>query len=221
MTHLDNELGDLRNNLIEMFLLVQKQLRKSMQALEANDQNLAREVLFNERRVNAEELKIDRECENITALFNPVAIDLRFVFASFKINSHLESIGDSAKGISKCILESNSKFDPDLLRDLQLLKMYEIASSMIEDNMYALQHDDTNRARAVFNKDVQLDSINRDATGIIASYISKENAAVMPLLNMISIVRRIERVGDLSSNISEEIIFYVEAKVLKHEKEKS
>ncbi|HWB62020.1 MAG TPA: PhoU domain-containing protein, partial [Chitinophagales bacterium] len=76
MTHLDKEIAALRNNLIEMFLLVQKQLRKSLKALLEQDKNLAREVLFNERRVNAEELKIDKDCENFVALFNPVAIDL-------------------------------------------------------------------------------------------------------------------------------------------------
>ena len=89
MAHLDNEIATLRNNLIEMFLLVRKQLRKSAQALTSVDKNLAREVIFNERRVNAEELKIDKDCEKFVALFNPVAIDLRFVFAAFKINSHL------------------------------------------------------------------------------------------------------------------------------------
>ena len=93
MGHLDNEITSLKNNLIEMFVLVQKQLRKSVHALHTLDKNLAREVLVNERRVNAEELKIDKDCENFVALFNPVAIDLRFVFAAFKINSHLESIG--------------------------------------------------------------------------------------------------------------------------------
>jgi phosphate transport system protein len=220
MGHLDNELSHLKNNLIEMFLLVQKQLGKSMKALAENDHNLAREVLFNERRVNAEELKIDRDCENIAALFNPVAIDLRFVFAAFKINSHLESIGDSAKGISKFTLESNKKFDPQLLADLQLQRMYELSASMIEDNISALKNDDTSRARAVFNKDVELDDINKKATYIIADYIKKSSEEVVPLLNLISTVRRLERVGDLSSNIAEEIIFYVEAKVLKHEKEK-
>lgn len=220
MGHLDNELSQLKNNLIEMFLLVQKQLWKSMKALTENDHDLAREVLFNERRVNAEELKIDRDCENIAALFNPVAIDLRFVFAAFKINSHLESIGDSAKGISKFTLESNKKFAPQLLTDLQLQRMYELSASMIEDNINALMNDDTGRARAVFNKDVELDSINKKATSIIAGYITQGGEEAVPLLNLISTVRRLERVGDLSSNIAEEIIFYVEAKVLKHEKEK-
>lgn len=220
MGHLDTELTALRNNLIDMFLLVQKQLRKSMRALQTLDKDLAREVLFNERRVNAEELKIDKDCENLVALFSPVAIDLRFIFAAFKINSHLESIGDSAKGISKFVLELDQKYKDELLADLQLLKMYEIADSMLENNIAALRHDDTAQARAVFNKDEELDAINRLATSVVGTHLTKGGTDVVSLLNLISIVRRLERVGDLNSNIAEELIFYVEAKVLKHEKEK-
>ena len=221
MAHLDNEIATLRNNLIEMFLLVRKQLRKSAQALTSVDKNLAREVIFNERRVNAEELKIDKDCEKFVALFNPVAIDLRFVFAAFKINSHLESIGDSAKGIARVVLEMDKAFDAKLLEDLQLMRMYELADSMIEDNVQALRSDDTTIARLVFNKDVEIDNINKLSNSIIANYISKGGNDVASLLNLISVVRRFERVGDLSANIAEEIIFHVEAKVLKHEKEKA
>jgi phosphate transport system protein len=220
MGHLDNEISALRNNLIEMFLLVQKQLRKSTRALTALDKHLAREVLFNERRVNAEELKIDKDCEKFVALFNPVAVDLRFVFAAFKINSHLESIGDSAKGIARVVLETEKPFDEQLLNDLQLQKMFELTDSMLEDNVRALRSDDTSQARLVFNKDVEVDQINKQANQVIASYISRNGADVASLLNLISVIRRFERVGDLSANIAEETIFYVEAKVLKHEKEK-
>ncbi|MDB5282227.1 MAG: phoU [Bacteroidota bacterium] len=221
MGHLDNEIVSLKNNLIEMFLLVQKQLRKSIKAMNTLDKHLAREVLVNERRVNAEELKIDKDCENFVAIFNPVAIDLRFVFAAFKINSHLESIGDSAKGIAKFVIDMDKVYDEQLVKDLQLAKMYEMADSMIEDNVRALSTDDSSQARLVFNKDVELDNINKQATATVAAYIAKGNTDIVPLLNLISVTRRLERVGDLSSNIAEEIIFYIEAKVLKHDKIKS
>ncbi len=220
MGHLDNELTQLRGNLIEMFLLVQKQLRKSMKALTTLDKDLAREVLFNERRVNAEELKIDKDCENLVALFSPVAVDLRFIFAAFKINSHLESIGDSAKGISKFVLEMEQKFDEQFLKDIEIARMYDVVDAMIENNIAALRNDDTAEARVVFNKDEEVDTINKKATKVVADYIAKGKGDLVPLLNMISVIRRLERVGDLSSNIAEEIIFHVEAKVLKHEKEK-
>lgn len=96
-THLDTELDRLKNEIEEMGSLVRNQLGKSIDAFIGAKKELAKEVLFQERRVNAEELKIDRDCENIMVLFNPVAIDLRLVFAAFKINSHLERMGDHAK----------------------------------------------------------------------------------------------------------------------------
>src|SRR5215831_2957954 len=126
MIHLDIELDRLKSEIKEMGLLVQYQLRKSIEAITQLDKGLAREVIFQERRVNAEELKIDRDCENIMALFNPVAIDLRLVFATFKINSHLERIGDNAKGISRYVLEMEKPYDPKLLADLNLTKMHEL-----------------------------------------------------------------------------------------------
>ena len=137
------------------------------------------------------------------------------------MNSHLESIGDSAKGIAKFVLEMEKKFDDELLNELGLHRMYELADSMIEDNVRSLRSDDTSQARLVFSKDVEVDNLNRQATAIIANHLSKvPSADITALLNLVSIIRRIERVGDLSSNIAEEIIFYLEAKVLKHEKEK-
>src|SRR4030095_13889274 len=128
-THLDTELSRLKNEIEEMGLLVQNQLKKSWQALKKHDKGIAREIIFQERRVNAEELKIDRDCENIMALFNPVAIDLRLVFATFKINSHLERIGDNAKGIARYSLEMEKPYDPVLLETLQIKKMYEVTDS--------------------------------------------------------------------------------------------
>ena len=92
MSHLNIELQDLRSNILEMFELVQTQLTKSKESFLQLDKDLAREVVINEKRVNGFELKIDRDCENIIALFNPVAIDLRFVLACMKINSNLERI---------------------------------------------------------------------------------------------------------------------------------
>ena len=103
MTHLDVELKRLKDESVELFELVISQLRKGRIALLDFDKDLAREVNFNEKRVNALELKIDKDCENIFALFNPVAIDLRFVLAVLKINSNLERIGDHATNVAEMV----------------------------------------------------------------------------------------------------------------------
>ncbi|MFM7900877.1 MAG: phosphate signaling complex PhoU family protein, partial [Bacteroidota bacterium] len=107
MTHLDIELKNLKADMNEMFDLVGSQMAKALKSLRDFDKDLAREVRVNEKRVNAFELKLDRDCENVIALFTPVAIDLRFVLACLKINSNLERIGDIAEGIAQFVLNIN------------------------------------------------------------------------------------------------------------------
>ena len=220
MTHLETELDRLKEEVKEMGILVQHQLRKSIRSMILLDKDLAREVIFQERRVNAEELRIDRDCESIMALFNPVAIDLRLVFATFKINSHLERIGDNAKGIAKYALGLKNPYEEKLLNEIGFQKMATITDSMIEDNLRAFDQAETSAARNIFRRDVEIDEINRNATQVISTYIQNHNDDVIPSLNLISSVRKLERIGDLNKNIAEEIIFFVEANVLKHEKEK-
>ena len=137
MTHLDVELKNLKNDMLEMFELVLSQLNKSKEALFQFDKDLAREVLVNEKRVNGFELKLDRDCENIIALFNPVAVDLRFVLACMKINSNLERIGDIAEGICQFVL--NFKLDPEkeLLEKTRLLEMFETSAISFRNGRYS------------------------------------------------------------------------------------
>lgn len=220
MTHLELELNRLKLEIEEMGSLVRHQLRKAVQALVEMRKDLAREVLFQERRINATELKIDRDCENIMALFNPVAIDLRLVFAAFKINSHLERMGDHSKGIATYAMELTAPLPKDLLDQLNLFSAVDQLEVMIESNIMAFRDGDSAKARKVFQSDGALDQWNRNAMKKVAAYFPEHTDLVPELLNLASAVRKLERIGDLNKNIAEEIIFYVEAHVLKHEKEK-
>ncbi|MCS6917453.1 MAG: phosphate signaling complex protein PhoU [Chitinophagales bacterium] len=220
MTHLDSELNRLKAEIEEMGRLVQHQLRKSVQAFVDMRKDLAREVLFQERRINATELKIDRDCENIMALFNPVAIDLRLVFAAFKINSHLERMGDHSKGIASYALDLRQPLPEKLLSQLDLFSAIDQLENMIESNIMAFRDGDSAKARKIFQSDAQLDSWNRKAMQSVIDFFPEHPDLVPELLNVASAVRKLERIGDLNKNIAEEIIFYVEAHVLKHEKEK-
>jgi phosphate transport system protein len=216
MSHLDVELQLLKADLIKMWRLVQLQLKKSQEALVNFDKDLAREVIANEKRVNAYELKIDRDCENIFALFNPVAVDLRFVLAVLKINSNLERIGDIAEGISRFIVDIDNEFNKDLLEKAQLFTMFDTAIAIVDDVTEAFDKEDTKLARTVFVKDEVLDGINENASYRVAEYITNHPDQIRNSLHVLSIIRKLERIGDQSKNIAEEIIFYIEAKVLKH-----
>ena len=216
MTHLDTELKNLKTDMIEMFGLVLSQLNKSQEALINLDKDLAREVLINERRVNGFELKIDRDCENIIALFNPVAVDLRFVLATMKINSNLERIGDIAEGICQFVLNIKLEPEKELLEKTRIVEMFNTGSSILEDVMNAFEKEDTRLARSVFKNDEILDEININSTQAVADFIRANPDRINQSLYTLSTIRKLERVGDQCKNISEEIIFYIEAKVLKH-----
>jgi len=216
MTHLDKEIQLLKSDTIEMWELVQSQINKSKHALVNFDKDLAREVIANEKRVNAFELKIDRDCENIFALFNPVAVDLRFVLAVLKINSNLERIGDIAEGIARFVVDIDTSPDTAFLSKIRVVEMFDTGCSMLADVERAFETEDTTLARTLFKKDELLDTINNNASYGIAEYIKTHPDQIRESLHILSVIRKLERVGDQSKNIAEEIIFYVEAKVLKH-----
>jgi phosphate transport system protein len=218
MTHLDIELKKLRLDMFEMFGLVYAQLVKARNSLVSFDKDLAREVRVNEKRVNSFELKLDRDCENIIALFNPVAVDLRFVLACLKINSNLERIGDIAEGIAQFVLSIKNAPDQELLQRTRVIEMFDTANSIVADVMTSFEKEDTSLARHVFMKDELLDEINAEANGAVADFIKEHNEKINQSLYMLSTIRKLERVGDQSKNIAEEIIFFIEAAVLKHKK---
>jgi len=215
-TPLENEINALKKELVSMWILVQSQLNKAKEAMVQFDKDLAREVLIKERRVNSFELKIDRDVENIFALHCPVAIDLRFLLAALKINTNLERIGDIASGVALYVVESSVNFDAKALESTSLLRMYEEAVNIFIDTRTAFEKEDTVLARSIFKRDDVLDAINVNAPNTIGDVIRADINSMPESLYMLSIIRKLERVGDQSKNIAEEIIFYVEAKILKH-----
>ena len=216
MSHLDIELQQLKADTIKMWTLVNLQLVKAKESLLNLDKDLARQVILSEKRVNATELKLDLDCENIFALFNPVAVDLRFVLAVLKINSNLERTGDIAESIAKFVINVDKNFDVKLLEITRVVEMYEAAIKMMDEVMEAFDKENTLIARKIFQQDELLDDINNKATSVVADYIRNYNENIEPALYLLSVIRKLERVGDQAKNMAEEIIFYIEAKVLKH-----
>jgi len=171
MTQFETELQDVKSEVVSMWQLVISQLSKAKDSMLRFDKDLAREVISKEKRVNAHELKIDRDCENIFALFCPVAVDLRFLLAVLKINNNLERIGDIAEGIAKYIAESTVKFDKNILESTQLIRMFDDSLDILTDAQAAFENENTILARTIFSRDEVLDQINKKADGIIAEYI--------------------------------------------------
>ncbi len=216
MTQLETETQQLKSEVKNMWGMVRGQLLKALSALLNFDKDLAREVVVMEKRVNATELKIDRDCENIFALYTPVAIDLRFLLAVLKINTNLERTGDIAEGIAKHVISVDRPFREDLLDATKVIEMYREAIAMLEDTLTAFENEDTILARSVFEKDEFLDEINTRSNELIEEYLRNNPEEIDQALYASSIIRKLERIGDQSKNIAEEIIFYIEAKVVKH-----
>ncbi len=219
MTQLENEIVAVKAEVITMWQLVESQLQKARNAFSKFDKDLAREIVLKEKRVNAFELKIDRDCEGVFALFCPVAIDLRFLLAALKINTNLERIGDIADGIARYVIASFGEFDSDLIVKTKLLQMFDEAISILADTRIAFEKEDTNLARSIFQRDEALDVININAIDCVTDCIKADVEIVTDALYVLSIIRKLERVGDQAKNMAEEIIFYIEAKVLKHNSE--
>ncbi len=218
MKHTEQEIKNLKNYHIEMWNLVESQVTKAFDALKNYDTQKAREIIARERVVNAQELVVDHHLENFIALFAPVAIDLRFVLSLLKINNNLERIGDFAESIALFVLyKQNAPIDHKLYEKLRLDEMMDTAKKMLSTARIALIEEDSKLAASVFALDSNVDEINKDAVQVLADYIVENNAKSVEMLGLHAVIRRIERVGDRVSNIAEDIVFFVDAKELRHQ----
>ena len=218
MKHTEKELQALKDEVSQMWLLVMSQLEKSEQAFVNCDVELAREVISREKRVDAFELKIDSDCENYIALYAPVAIDLRLVLSLIKISITLERIGDFAEGIARHVIDGEcTVFDPLVIKKLRCEDMFGILRTMLSDSFTAFYSEDTQLYGRILSKDDEIDLIYRSSIDILEEYLRANPAMIRCGLKTMLLIRKLERIGDHCSNIVEEIVFYVDAKVLKHQ----
>ena len=215
-------LNNLRTDVEDMMQSVMSQLAKAQEALTTMDVDLAQEIISIEKKINSVELRIDKACENILALYSPLAINLRFTLAVLNINTQLERIADHAAGIAEYIVEENfdKPFDKEVLEAVKFNQMFETAISMIDDAIYSFINEDTKIIKWVFGKDKTLNKINKETSTVIEDLCKKDPDKIKKYLYLFSIMKKLERIGDLSKNIAEETVFYVDAKIIKHKKKK-
>jgi phosphate transport system protein len=220
MPHIDLELERLKTKLLEMWDLVEYQLQSGREAMITADTDLAKLIIKRDRKVNQFDVKIDRMCENFFALFTPVAVDLRMVLAVLKINANLERIGDTAEGIARFAQKLEAPIDKELLEMTQVLPMFEEALAMFEDCRIAFKDNDPKLAKELIKRDKILNKIYRKSDAVVTKYMTKHPDRISESLALLSIIKKLERVGDQVTNIAEEVIFYREAKVVKHRQDK-
>jgi phosphate transport system protein len=212
----DLKLEHLRDTLQIMTHSVIIQVQKSKQALFKNDTDLALEVMSNSRRINIFKLKIDYDCKNFLALYNPVAVDLRFILSSMKISESLERISNHTKKICTLFEKNSSDFNADILRAFNIHIMFDGAIQMLYNMQEAMDNENPEQAGEIFKKDLRLNKINREADTLAFHYIVEDPENTKTILSLLEIIHKVERIGDEVKNISERLIFYYEAKVVRH-----
>ncbi len=217
MKHTEKEIQLLKDEINQMWKLVISQLEKTKRAFLNNDVELALEVVSLEKRVDAFELKIESNCENYIALYSPVAIDLRLVLSIMKISITLERIADYAAGVARHILDKDcNHLEKDLIDQLELEKMFDILIGMMTDSFVAINAESTQSCGKILLKDDEVDAIYHSCFSKLENHVATNPQDTHCAFKLILVIRKMERIGDHCSNIIEEIVFYVEAKVLKH-----
>ena len=217
MKHKEQELIAIKEELGQMWRLVISQTEKAKAAFLHHDIELALEIVRSEKRVNAYELRVERACENYIALFNPVAIDLRLILSILKISITLERIADYAEGVAREVIDKDCiPLETTLLEELELEKMFSMILNMLTDCYAAYISENSNSSGKILLKDKKVNEIYHNSFQILENYLLENPNQVKCALRWILLIRKLERVGDHCSNIVEEIVFFLEAKVLKH-----
>lgn len=210
----DQELEDLKQTLLRMAELAEIAVGKSVVSVMERNNELAREVIVDDINLNRMELAIDDEGLKLLALRQPLAADLRLITAAMHIGTELERIGDQAVNIAERALELNSREPVELPIDLKA--MVDIALGMVRTSIDAFVQQDPRLAIRVCQRDVEVDLLDDEYTQKILSCMIQESRWVTRLHHFIIIVRNLERIADLASNIAEDIVFIVEGRVIKH-----
>jgi phosphate transport system protein len=212
--HFDRELDDLKQDLLRMAALAETAVSKSLLSVTHRDSDLAREVITDDISLNRMELAIEEQAFKLLALRQPVATDLRLTVAAMRIATELERIGDQAVNIAERALELNS--NPPLELPIDIKFMADLALGMVRTSIDAFVNQNPKLAMQVCQRDVEVDILDDEYIQKILQCMIKESRWVTRLHHFIIIVRNLERIADLATNIAEDIVFIVEGRVIKH-----
>jgi len=216
--HFDEELKELYTQILKMGALTQEAIFKSVEALKSRDKSLAQSVISADDKIDDLELTIDEHCIDLIARHQPLASDLRFITTGMKINAELERIADLAVDIAQRDLDL---IDKPLLKPLiDIPKLAAIAQNMVRDAINAFVNKDAVLARQVIASDSEADKLrNAVSDELINDYMARDPKSADRAVPLLLISRHLERICDHSTNIAEDVIYLVEARVVKHHPE--
>lgn len=217
--HFDEELKDLNQNILKMGVFAEEAIHNSIEALKNRDRELARGVIDNDTNIDKLELVIDEKCIDLIARHQPLAKDLRFITTGMKLNAELERIADIAVDIAQRVLEI---VDKPLLKPLvDIPKLTVVAKGMVKMAVDSFIKGDVELARKVILSDNEADKLRNIITKeLIEDYMAKDASTAPRAVQLLLIARFLERICDHSTNIAEDVIYMVQAEVVKHHPEK-
>lgn len=213
--HLQRDLDSLKKDIVHLGSLVQNSTQSVVEFLGTKSEQQLQDVLEYEDRINELEVDIEEHCLKVLALHQPVAIDLRFIIVIMKVNNDLERMGDQAVNISHRV---KSLMDgPELPISLPIDEMTNAVQRMVSLSLEALVSQDPAIARKVVDMDDIVDDLNAQTYDLIRETIQANPSLVNSAMSMATISSNLERIGDLCTNIAEEVIFMVEGQVIRHQ----
>ena len=210
----DTELDRLRQMLLEMAGRAEELVRMAMLGLGERDRRMTRLVRKADDRIDELEVEMDERVLEMLALQQPMAGDLRLVFVALKASNDIERIGDHAVNIAKASRRMTGH--PPLPDIMEVWEMGGQVRKMLGTALDALVNRDVAKARGVIAEDRRVDDLRRSATRIVVSYMLEQPRYISPGLEMIVVLQNLERIGDLTTNIAEDVVFLVEGKSIKH-----
>lgn len=211
----NQELEQVRSQVLRMGGLVEEQLTHAVQAMVDGDVELARTVVDSDYRINAMEVAIDEECTRIVAERHPDASDLRLVMAVIKTITDLERIGDEAKRVARMVAEElNGTISQEVRQELENIGL--LVRDMLRRVLDAFARTDVNMAIVVFDLDKRVDVKYWAITHQLMNRMAEDPRAIPFMLNLLWAIRSIERVGDRCQNIAEYIFYLVHGKDIRH-----
>lgn len=215
--HLQRDLGLLQKEIMNIASMAEEATHKSLLALVDRRAELAEEVMRDDDRMDRKEVQMEEECLKVLALHQPVANDLRFIITVIKVNNDLERIGDLAAHIAKRALYL-SRHDA-LPITLDFAGMADKVRTMLRLSLDALATADAIIARRVLAMDDQVDASKREMTAKLRQLMHSDPDTIERALQLMSVSRHLERIGDMATNMAEDVVYLVEGDIIRHNSE--
>ena len=212
--HFHRELEKLKKRILTLGAMVEERVYMATKAIENNDSGLADKIIKSDYEIDDMEVDVEEECLKILALYQPVAVDLRFITAVIKINNDLERIADEAVNIARGVKYIAKGEKPHF--DFDFYLMAEKTEAMLKKSLDALVNLDVDLAFKVCILDDEVDKINGEAHRIVKDVIKDNPDHVEYFINLLLISRHLERIADHATNIAEEVIYLIEGEIVRH-----